>query len=355
VLRAILPYLLLAVFCGAQTLDDSVRVLARKVNARLETAEIARLAAVRNLSSMAGPDVSHSRAVFERALRRTRRGTPVDVSLTISRDARGLLLVAEIVRGDDRQVEMVEYAPPLSPVRSAHAVLEKRLLWEQDAAMLDVAVTGDSMLVLEPTQVVSYARRSAGWERVDAKPLDGAAAVRDPRGQLQVNDGEFTAYLPGVVCHGPHCESGAKDVRFTAARNTLQIEDWPSVFSFAQIEERGRPLYLTAELDRRTHLYDGAKRSMGVVDSWGDDFVAVANGCGEGPAILASSTNERDAADSVAAFELMDRAPVRIGDPAEFAGPVMALWASAGGALAIARDLATGRYAAYTLTLYCGR
>ena len=360
----ILLCLLLTAICGAQTLDEAVRGLAKKITAQLAPGEVARVTTMRNLSPLGRADTTRARTVLERALRQpvTRAGHPVDIAFTISHNPRGLLLVAEIERGDDRQVEMVEYAAPAAPVRSTHALLDKRLLWEQDEPMLDVRVDGDTMLVLEPTEIVDYVRRPSGWERAEAKPLDGAVAVRDPRGQLQESGESYTAFLPGAVCRGAwkpaldvHCESGGTEARLTPARNTLQVQDWPPVFSFAQIDERSRPLYLTAELDGRTHLYDGARRPVGAFDTWGDDFAAVDNGCGAARAILASSTSGRDAADSVTAFEMVDRKPVAIGDPAEFPGPLTALWPAPGGAIAIARDLPTGRYAAYSLTLNCGR
>jgi len=356
VLRAILLCLLLAGLCGAQTLDEAVRSLAKKVTAHLSAGEVAHLAMARNLSSLGNAEAARARAVFERALRQSsaRHGQPVDVAFTISHNSGGLLLVAEVQRGDGRQVEMIAYKAPAT-VRSARALLEKRLVWQQDEVMLDIAVAGDSMLVLEPAEVVVYARKTSGWERAEAKPLEGTVAVRDPRGQLLLNGDGFTAYLPGVVCHGVHCDAGGKDVRFTAARNTMQVEEWPPVFSFVQVEERGRPLYLTAESDGRTHIYDQARRPLGAFDSWGDDFVTVANGCGAGMAILAASPSARDATDLVTAFEIADRKPIAISDPAEFAGPVTALWPAPGGALAIAHNPATGQYEAYTLTLGCSR
>ena len=356
-LRGILLLLLLGELGAAQSLDGTVRSLAKKVAAHLAPGEVAHVAAMRNLSPLGNAEATRARMIFERALRQpnARRARPVDVAFTISHNTAGLLLVAEIERGDDHQVEMIAFKPPTGAAPSPHAALEKRLLWEQDGVMLDVAITGDSMLVLEPTAVVVYARRPAGWERIESSPLDGAVAVRDPRGQLEVSGDSFTAFLPGLVCHGVHCELGSKDIRLTAARNTLQLEGWPPVFSFAQVDERGRPFYLTAELDGRAHMYDAARRPAGTIDSWGDDFAAIANGCGAGPVILASSAHGRDAADSVAAFNLVDRKPVQMGDPADFEGPVTALWAAHGGALVIARNLATGHYAAYTLTLNCGR
>ena len=356
-LRGILLLLLLGELCGAQTLDEAVRSLAKRVAAHLAPGEAAHVATARNLSPLGSAEATHARAVFERALRppKARHGNPVDVAFTISHNAAGLLLVAEIARSDGRQVEMVAYKPPAAPPPSPHAVLEKRLIWEQSEAMLDLAVAGDSMLVLEPTDVVAYARRASGWERTGTSVLEGAVAVRDPRGRIEISGDSFTAFLPGLVCHGVHCESGGREVRFTAARNTLQLEDWPPVFSFAQVEERARPLYLTADLDGRTHVYNAAKRPAGAFDSWGDDFAAIAGECGSGPVILAASPGARGTADSVEAFNLVDRKPEQIGDAADFEGPVTALWPSGSGALAIARNPATGHYAAYDLRLDCGR
>jgi hypothetical protein len=362
VFRRILLCLLLGAIGRGQTLDEAVRSLAKKVAARIAPGEVAHVATVRNLSSLGNAETARARAVFERTLRQStaKRGNSIEIALTISHNSGGLLLVAEIERGDDRQVEMVEYTAPAAPERSTHALLDKHLLWEQDVPILDVLLEGDAMLVLEPTEIVDYARRPSGWERVEAKPLDGAVAVRDPRGQFQVAGDSLMVSLPGLICHGVwkpaldvHCESGGTETKFTPARNTLQVQDWPVMFSFAQTEERARPLYLAAELDGNTHLYDGARRPVGKFDTWGDDFTVIDSGCGADHAVLASAPSARDAVDSVTAFEIVDRKPMEISDPAEFPGPVTALGPTPGGAIAIARDLASGRYAAYTLTLNC--
>ena len=236
--RGILLCLLLGAICGAQTFDEEVRSLGKAVAARLGGGEVAHLSTVRNLASLGSSETARARAVFEHALRQSgaRTGRPVEVAFTISQNAGGLLFIAEIERGEERQVEMVLYTAPPAPARASHAPLDKRLLWEQDSPMLDVGIAGDAMIVLEPLQMVSYARRAAGWERADARPLEGAAAVRDPRGELRMQDDSFTALLPGAVCRGVlkpaldvHCESAAAGTEFTPARNTLQVEDWPPV------------------------------------------------------------------------------------------------------------------------------
>ncbi len=370
VLKGIPICLLLAAVCSGQTLDEAVRGLAKKVAAQLAPGEVAHVTGTRNLSSLANLEVTRARGTFERALRQPASHTAkrVDVALTVSQNSRDVLLVAELDRGDDHIVEMVPYLPAPPAAGSARSMLEKHLLLEQDAPMLDAVVIGENLLVLEPANVVLYARRGAGWERVDARPLEGVAVVRDPRGRLLVAEGSVTAVLPGSVCHGSwtpsfdvRCEAGdgafslaGQDVRFTPGRNVLQAEEWPAVFSLARVDERGHALYGAAELDGRTHLYNADRKPVGTIDTWGDDFVSVESGCGTGREILASTQGESAVADSLAAYEIVDRKAVAMSDPAEFPGPLTALWPAAGGALAIARDAGTEHYEAYTVTLDCG-
>jgi hypothetical protein len=77
-------------------------------------------------------------------------------------------------------------------------------------------------------------------------------------------------------------------------------------------------------------------------------------GCG-GKHVLATSAVDQHSADAITLYDLVNRAPVRVSDPLEFAGPVTALWPAGDGALAVVRNLATGKYAAYNLALNCGR
>jgi hypothetical protein len=168
---------------------------------------------------------------------------------------------------------------------------------------------------------------------------------------MEVAGDALTVHLPGVTCSGSaklassmRCEEGG---RFTVGRNTLA----GSNESFSSVEIGGDTL--VGELDGRTHIYDAAHAPQGVFDGWGSDFVALA-GCG-GRHILASSAGDQHAADSVSLYDVVGRAPAQVSDPLEFSGPVTALWPAGDGALAVIRSLSTGKYAAYTLALDCGR
>ncbi len=342
----------LCMAANAQTLDDAVSALAKKISSRLAPAEIARLT-TRNLSSLPAADAAKIQPALTRALqRRVRDAKTVDIAVTISENLRGYLLVAEIKREGDVSIEMAEFragAPAAAAARPAASV-EGRLVWEQEAPMLDLALSGDQMLVLDTAGVWLYSRNAGKWERSAQAPI--STNVRDPRGRLQVSGDIVSIDVPGITCKGPanlsssiHCEEGG---RFTAGRNTLS-SDGREFFTTADIGGDT----LVAELDGRTHIYDAAHTAQGVFDVWGSDFVGV-SACGA-RLVLAATDNDRRSPDSVALYDFSNRATVRVSDPVEFAGPVTALWPAGDGALAVVRNLKSGKYAAYNLALDCSR
>jgi hypothetical protein len=319
-------------------------------------AEAARVTS-RNLTSMAASDATKAQATLDRSLRRRLRNPmPVDVALTISENLRGYVLVAELRREGGTLVDMVEFRPDPPPVQARPSVvLEKRVLWEQATPILDLVMAADQMLLLEPARIARYERNAAAkWELKETAVLS-PVNVRDPRGRLEVSGDALAAELPGFVCKGTwkpalavQCEEGG---RLTPARNTIDVHDGRvPFFNDADLgSER-----LVAEVDGRTHLYDAARNPAAVFEEWGSDFVAVTDSCG-GSYLAASGPGDRKLVDSIALYFVIEHAPIRVSDPAEFPGPVTALWPSGTGALAVAQNLSTGSYAAYALAIDCGR
>jgi hypothetical protein len=187
VFRGVFFCLLLALVASGETLDEAVHTLARKVAARLTPADSPRVV-LHNLSTLGGSDAGRARAILQRALRSasSRAGQPVDVTFTVSQNVRGYLLIAELERGGDRVQEMQPWQADAPAQHGMRSAVTARVLWEQDSPMLDVAVNGDRLFILEPAAVVTYLRGAAGWERPDSHVLEGAPVVRDPRGRLQV-------------------------------------------------------------------------------------------------------------------------------------------------------------------------
>ena len=65
-------------------------------------------------------------------------------------------------------------------------------------------------------------------------------------------------------------------------------------------------------------MYDAARKPVAVFRDWGGNFVEAPSGCG---GIIASGPGDRSSADFLALYNVMNRAPVRLGDPADSPAP----------------------------------
>ena len=151
-------------------MGSAARDLARTVAAAVAHEPVA--LSVKNLSALSAADAAEIRRVFESELRTA--GQPAaEVRIAISENLTQFLLVAEIHRQGDREVLLESW--PRTPASSAAApqdkptrvTLEKKLVWEQDRPILDVAQWGDAILVLDATRVLLV--------RVRAVPEGGKA------------------------------------------------------------------------------------------------------------------------------------------------------------------------------------
>jgi hypothetical protein len=346
-------FLLFSCMTMSETLEDGARAMARSTAVHLSPSERPHVT-IHNLTPLGTSEATRVQTAFERVLRRNVRNEKiVEVTFTISDNVKGYLLVAEIFHGDERAVEMrsVPKEPVVAPA-PAGITIAKKLLWEQSAPILDVALVADFMLVLDTAGVSRYERRDGKWDRVGMLPA--VSSVRDPRGKLDLDGDSLTVQLPGTTCRGTWnpsvsliCDAGGM---LTEARNTLEAADLPAHFS----EARSKDVLLLAEMDGRTHVYDSSNKSVGVFDGWGTDFVAIQNGCAANR-IAAASPSYGDSSDSIALYDVINNAPVHLSDPAELPGPVTALWPVRDGALAVVRNISTGRYEAYSIAVDCGR
>jgi len=338
--------LLLAVLTRADTLDDAVRTLAKSIAAQLAATETAHLSE-RSLTPAFAAETTRARTLLDRALRRpqARGATVVEVVVTATENLQGPLLVAEIQKNQETVVETAAYST--QPVaRAPRPALRSKLLWEQDEPILDLSpAPDDSFLVLSPSGVKLCHRGETQCEMKEARTL--SPAVRDPRGRLAVSGDSFIAYLPD----GPSGEFqiDGEQVHFSLGQNTLETAGGEKFFSVA----RAGSYRVVAGLDGRTRIFQGSQSS--VVNDWGSDLAGIASSCETGPLVVATSSGESSASDSASAYDISSQPPRAASDAAQFAGPVTALWPAPGGALAVVHHLGTGRYAAYNLTLDCGR
>ena len=160
---AVLSALLILLPWDARAADDmagAVRELARKTVALAGRGEPVSVS-WRNLSSLPSGDFNQARIAFEAALReaggRVSEIAPSwsDVRLTLSGNPSQFLLVEEARKGEDRQVWIASWKRPAAagPPAGSALTLEKKLVWEQEEPILDVAMLGPGILVLSPSRV----------------------------------------------------------------------------------------------------------------------------------------------------------------------------------------------------------
>jgi hypothetical protein len=346
--------------------EDSVRELARKIAAALAPREAVTLS-VRNASSLAPAEVAGVRREVENQLRAGNftlaSDAPTTVAVTLSENWQGGVWIAEIRRGDKRDTVMVAPTRPRERAATTPMGIDRQLILEQPEPILDAVALENLLIVLEPDEVVFYGRKDARWERRQAIALPQRVWPRDLRGRLTVEGGVFEAFLPGLACKGkvqpePGLECGESDAPWPVGaplakgRNYFEAEKLPPFYSAARVGEYS----LAAGVDGRTQWFDGATAATGAFAGWGSDIAAVETGCGGGRQVLATRPGDSTDTDAVQAFEMTGRRPTAVSPPVEFSGPVTAMWpAGPASAVAITRDLKTGQYAAFRISLTCSR
>jgi len=368
--RFLLPTILfsMAVTGWGQGFDEPSHALAQKIAAVLKTREPISL-----VFNTASSDVT---VALERELRGLGINTAAQggtvVKVTLSENFRGLVWVAEI-RGE---VVIEERPRPPEAAATVSLVIEKKKLLEQELRILDIAPLGHSLLVLDAESVSVYesSQRKMGIRLPISRPLP-----RDLRGRLFVQGDVYQAYLPGLTCNGNTAnglsiscrDEGLWPLGPNARGMSIPTRNFfenfvlpdglqkrmPPFFTAVQLPDHGHADWAFAATDGRTHLYNATFEPGPISNGWGSDLAAIGSECGSRTLLLATGTGDDTAPDFVQAFELTDSAPHPIGDPVSFPGPVTALWAASehGTALAVSRDLKSGRYAAFRLAIPCSR
>ncbi|SPE42809.1 conserved hypothetical protein [Candidatus Sulfopaludibacter sp. SbA3] len=336
----------------------------------------------RNVSSLGSAELAQARTAFETAMQeagsRIGQTAQISVRITLSETNSQYLLVEEAQNGDDRRVWFASWKRSGPATAATQGIsLERKPVWEQDEQILDVAFPGNAMLVLSPTRVTLYGRPNGMWEARQSLALAGKPQPHDARGHLRLTPSGFQAFLPGFACSGVvepaltlACqpgdepwvlESGSRAMllaNFAATRNyfdghvVLQTglrKQVAPFYSAAAVEEQGRPLWLAAMLDGRIQIFNGSFDPVSSFAGWGSDIAGTSAHCGGGAQILATRPSDGSEPDAVQAFA------IPLAGPIAMTGPVTALWPSGPEAvLAVVRDLASGKYAAYLLTVVCG-
>ena len=390
--------LLLAASASAANWSEPARQLVRKISAKTGPGAVA--ITFRNSSSMSSGDVADARRAIEQSLRSAglrfvpEEQAAITLRITLSENAQGYLWVGEIHQGTNEDaVAMVEVPHVESggaPRPAAAVVVRKQLLWLQATPILDALVLGGGgsahLVVLAPDRVGLYKQASGRWEPEQEMEIKHARPwPRDLRGRLAARpDHLFDAYLPGMKCssggNGPltlQCRESDDPWPLTVANQPPQMAFFGSqrnffngvirpgfgaargtapFYSAAGLPRDNYTLWLFAGVDGALRVTDGINERVIAPRGWGSDVAAVMNGCA-GPQALITQAGDSATPDAVVALDVPEREPQVVSDPLEFSGPITALWTAADGnsVVAVSKNLKTGNYEAYALTVVCGQ
>jgi hypothetical protein len=257
----------------------------------------------------------------------TMASAETQVTVTLSEGTEGLIWAGEIRHGDERQVVIV--VVPKSGDGSGDRTkeslsLDRRLIWEQQAKVLDFALFNSSagasatLAILEPDRMVFYHTVESQWQLWRTADISHPGPwPRDVRGSIDFSANKL--WLSGVQCS---CDFEHPD----------HIECIPQTKA--------------AEPSR-----------IFVPGHEGSEVVTISGKCGSGYVTLASGTGDWTQPDSVQGYVSGDSQgqAVASGDPVAFDGPVISLKPGEkdGAARAVVFNLETGNYEAYIVTATC--
>jgi hypothetical protein len=348
----------------------------------------------KNLSALSPSEIAAIRVPLEMQLRsggiqlRDAASSASEIQVTLSENVREWLIVAEVRQGPDTKVAIVGVdksgAGGLAQAGSA-MVLRKAFLISQTEPILDAAVvdagSARNLLLLSRSSLAIYLWSAGKWNLQQSFPIaHGAPFPADLRGRIVIaQDHLFDAYLPGVSCTSSNgapmtltCRDtddpwpiGGQKAFFNSARNYFTGTLVPGVgaqlppfFSAATLPRANYTLWLFDGVDGQVRAYDGVElRAISNTRNWGSDMISVRSNCGVGTQLLVSAAGDDTVADSLHAYEMVDREPNEVASQLAMDGPITALWPSAdtSSAVAVVRNLQTGQYDAYNITIACNQ
>ena len=370
---------------GAEKWEGAATELSRRIVALAGSGPLS--LDLRNASSLSPDQVASIRRSIESDLRS--RGVAVrdagstSVRITLSENFRGWLWIVEVAGSQEPKVSILSI-PRESSAASPNGsmTLRRTILFAGTDEILDAAAlskNGDHVVVLSPSyiNVLKADASTRTWELEQSWSVPHQTYPRDLRGRLQMDsEGEFTAYLPGIHCHGkalqkdsPQCATsddpwwlgGSTNAFFNSARNHFTgvvpglVRTLPAFYSAALIKRRNET-WIIDTLDGQVNVLDGTVlRAVGGTRDWGSDLASVRSGCGSGTQVLATSSGE-GGSDTLRAFEVPELEAVPVSAPLVFEGTITALWTKPQGDSAVAVvQTPAGSYEAYNVSIACSQ
>jgi hypothetical protein len=362
---------------NADSLEDAGRALARRAAPRLAGKSI--ICLHQNLSSMAEAEFEGVANAFDSELQQhdvkvSSQAADASVRLTISRNSTALVGIVEVKIGEDsrtfiepiRDVTGIGLRIPSNTLR-----LRSEFLIDRDQPVLDIASQDnfEHAQVLGANDLSYYAKKDGRWRLDEIQRLPIAeVTIRLPAGSLEPGVDEFKARLAGQVCSSamPALDkakwSCQKDPEAGSESRVKSKSIWnkktPPWTSVTQLPVGDQQIYAIAGRDGMLRLYEDGPEPVASFSGWGNELTSIRSSCDRGWLLLVTGSGDWTANDKVTAVEIKDRKLVQTTNLLEVPGPIVMLRSSFNmpnptEAVAVVRNLQTGRYEFYGLSINC--
>jgi hypothetical protein len=144
----------------------------------------------------------------------------------------------------------------------------------------------------------------------------------------------------------------------------LHIKPFFSAGFLALKSDEPSGLFIAAGIDGRARLLDHSDKELESFAGWGNEITTIHSTCDDGWNVLASARKDWTDADQITAYRVEEQHIVAYDQPVALPGPVLSLGSEqipsdaefAGphdGAIAVVRNLKTGEYEAFRISLAC--
>jgi hypothetical protein len=356
----------------AQPLAEAAPAMARSISSLLPRRATVSLE-FQALAPVAPAEWSSFRAAIQDELRKG--GVEIKESaqpesrlrLALSANPRGLLLIAEVVSNDARQVIMAPWGRPNAGAPRPEMRIQMTPIVEQSEPILDVwmADSGLDLVLLGPNKVTAMHLTNGKWVPNGQATLAVARPTpRDDRGKLQSVGGSFRVFIPGTTCSSPMGSQLLFSCGPTNDSWVLNPGDSPLAAHWVNdrnvlASDSVRQAFYTAAggwlASSDGKIQNQAGDAVSGTEGWGSDLASVGNPCGPGSVALVTASGDTSGHDQIQAFALASEPPVALSAAIALSGPVTALWRAERSTQAtlVTRNLQTGNYEASRLSLAC--
>jgi hypothetical protein len=267
------------------------------------------------------------------------------VAIGCGRNIRERVCVAQIHSDGRDQIATVtrRLTSPTQVSPTASLALELRPLLSQQTQILDIAMLGDRLLVLDVAAVSIFERKDGAWRSAQSRPLPMSRPLpRDPRGRVRVDGNRFEVFLPAMTCGG---RTDSLEATCTDGQ-----QPWPIGVANRGLET-GRNYFKSSE---GMVFYNAAP--LGAAAN--DDAIELTAVCAPGTYVAAVSPSGRlEGGDLLQLSRVTGDRLVQAASPVILPGVLTALWAQPDrtSAVVVTHDVRGGRYDAFQTTISCSR